>query len=64
MSGAEVREGARAELAGYWSRAMRRIWNQDVYVDMGPTVVEAGPLPDVDSALPRDWCAHSLVTGS
>ena len=43
---------------------MRRIWNQDVYVDMGLTVVEAGPLPDVDSALPRDWCAHSLVTGS
>jgi Nucleotidyltransferase domain len=40
VSAADVREGARAELAGYWSRALRKrnIWNQDVYVDLGLTV--------------------------
>jgi hypothetical protein len=32
-----VRAAARAELAGYWSRAVRRrrIWREDVYVDLG-----------------------------
>jgi Nucleotidyltransferase domain len=32
-----VKAAARAELAGYWSRAVRRrrIWRQDVYVDLG-----------------------------
>jgi hypothetical protein len=32
-----VRAAARVELAGYWSRAVRRrrIWRQDVYVDLG-----------------------------
>jgi hypothetical protein len=40
MSGDELRDGVRAELAGYWSRALRKraIWNQDVYVDLGLTV--------------------------
>jgi hypothetical protein len=40
MSMAQLRDGARAELAGYWSRALRKraIWNQDVYVDLGLTV--------------------------
>jgi hypothetical protein len=40
VSSAELREGARAELAGYWSQALRKraIWNQDVYVDLGLTV--------------------------
>lgn len=40
MTSAELREGARAEVAGYWSRALRKraIWNQDVYVDLGLTV--------------------------
>lgn len=32
-----VKDAARAELSGYWSRAVRRrrIWRQDVYVDLG-----------------------------
>ena len=40
MSSQELRDGARAELAGYWGRALRKraIWNQDVYVDLGLTV--------------------------
>jgi hypothetical protein len=40
MSRAELRDGVRDELAGYWSRALRKraIWNQDVYVDLGLTV--------------------------
>jgi hypothetical protein len=40
MSLAELRDGARAELAGYWSRALRKraIWLQDTYVDLGLTV--------------------------
>lgn len=40
VSSAELRDGARAELAGYWSRALRKraIWDQDVYVDLGLTV--------------------------
>lgn len=40
VSRTELREGARAELAGYWSRALRKraIWYQDVYVDLGLTV--------------------------
>lgn len=40
MSSGELRDGARAELAGYWSRAVRKrtIWLQDVYVDLGLTV--------------------------
>jgi hypothetical protein len=40
VSSEELRQGARGELAGYWSRALRKraIWNQDVYVDLGLTV--------------------------
>ena len=36
----ELREAARAELGGYWTRALRKraIWRQDVYVDLGLTV--------------------------
>jgi hypothetical protein len=36
----ELRDAARAELAGYWTRALRKrsIWLQDVYVDIGLTV--------------------------
>lgn len=42
----DVREAARAELAGYWSRAVRRraIWEQDVYVDQGVTAVARADL--------------------
>lgn len=37
----ELRDAARAELAGYWSRAVRKrsIWLQDVYVDISLTVL-------------------------
>lgn len=37
----ELRAAARAELAGYWTRAVRRrsIWLEDVYVDIGLTVL-------------------------
>jgi len=37
----ELRGAARAELAGYWSRAVRKrsIWLEDVYVDIGLTVL-------------------------
>lgn len=36
----ELRDAARAELSGYWARALRKqaIWSQDVYVDLGLTV--------------------------
>jgi hypothetical protein len=36
----QLREAARAELAGYWTRAVRKrsIWLEDVYVDIGLTV--------------------------
>lgn len=36
----DVRDAARAELGGYWTRALRKraIWRQDVYVDLGLTV--------------------------
>ena len=40
VSSEELRHGARAALAGYLSRALRKraLWNQDVYVDLGLTV--------------------------
>ena len=40
MSVDDLRDAARAELAGYWTRALRKraIWLQDVYVDLGLTV--------------------------
>jgi nucleotidyltransferase-like protein len=40
MGGAEFPDAARAELAGYWTRALRKraLWLQDVYVDLGLTV--------------------------
>ena len=40
VSSDELRRGARAELAGYWSRALRRraIWDEDIYVDLALTV--------------------------
>jgi len=40
MGSGELRDAARAELAGYWTRALRKraIWLQDVYVDLGLTV--------------------------
>lgn len=40
VSREELRDGARAELSGYWRRAVRKraIWRQDVYVDLGLTV--------------------------
>jgi hypothetical protein len=39
ISDAELKDAARAELAGYWTRALRKraIWRQDVYVDLGLT---------------------------
>jgi hypothetical protein len=41
MSKTDLRDAARAELAGYWRRALRKreIWLQDVYVDIGLTVL-------------------------
>jgi hypothetical protein len=40
MGHRELADAARAELAGYWTRAVRKraIWDQDVYVDLGLTV--------------------------
>ena len=40
MGESDLREAARAEIAGYWLHAVRRrgIWQQDVYVDLGLTV--------------------------
>jgi hypothetical protein len=40
MNDAELRDAAREQLAGYWTRALRKraIWNRDVYVDQGLTV--------------------------
>jgi Nucleotidyltransferase domain len=40
MAADDLRDAARAELAGYWTRALRRraIWLEDVYVDLGLTV--------------------------
>ena len=40
MTPDDVREAARSELTGYWSRALRKraIWRQDLYVDLGLTV--------------------------
>jgi predicted nucleotidyltransferase len=40
LSQGDLRDAARAELAGYWTRALRKraIWRQDVYVDLGLTV--------------------------
>jgi Nucleotidyltransferase domain len=39
MPDAAVREAARAELAGYWTTALRKrsIWLEDVYIDVGLT---------------------------
>ncbi len=39
MESGDLRDAARAELAGYWTRALRKraIWRQDVYVDIGLT---------------------------
>lgn len=45
MDAEALRDAARSELSGYWSRAVRRrrIWRQDVYVDLGLlTVARAG----------------------
>jgi predicted nucleotidyltransferase len=40
MGHEELCQAARAELAGYWTRALRQrnIWREDVYVDIGLTV--------------------------
>jgi Nucleotidyltransferase domain len=40
MSDVELRDAAREQLAGYWTRALRKraIWHRDVYVDLGLTV--------------------------
>jgi hypothetical protein len=40
MTVEELRDGVRDELAGYWSRALRKraIWNEDLCVDLGLTV--------------------------
>ncbi len=40
MGSGELRDAARAELAGYWTRVLRKraIWLQDVYVDRALTV--------------------------
>lgn len=40
ISAAELREGARAELSGYWAWALgkRALWQPDVYVDLGLTM--------------------------
>jgi len=42
----ELRAAARAELTGYWSAAVRKraIWTQDVYVDVGLTVLARADL--------------------
>jgi hypothetical protein len=40
MSDDELRDAAREQLAGYWTRALRKraIWQRDVYVDLSLTV--------------------------
>jgi hypothetical protein len=53
MSVADVRDAARSELSGYWTRALRRraIWQQDVYVDHGVTTVGRADLTIRDGRL-------------
>ena len=53
MSVADVRDAARSELNGYWTRALRRraIWQQDVYVDHGVTTVGRADLTIHDGRL-------------
>ena len=53
MSVADVRDAARSELSGYWTRALRRraIWQQDVYVDHGVTTVGRADLTIHDGRL-------------
>lgn len=40
MTTADLRDAARDELTGYWTRALRNrsVWRRDVYVDLGLTV--------------------------
>ena len=53
MSVADVRDAARSELSGYWTRALRRraIWQQDVDVDHGVTTVGRADLTIHDGRL-------------
>jgi hypothetical protein len=46
MSPDDIRRAALAELTGYWTTALRKrsIWQQDVYVDLGTTVVARADL--------------------
>ena len=62
MSPDALRDAARAELAGYWTRALRErsIWLQDEYVDIGLTVwaraeatIEDGSLITKSEAIER-----------
>jgi hypothetical protein len=41
MDAQAIQQAAREELAGYWTRALRkrRIWREDVYVDVGLTTI-------------------------
>jgi hypothetical protein len=53
MGSDDLRAAARAELRGYWTRAVRRrsIWQQDVYVDHGLTTVARADLTIRDGRL-------------
>jgi hypothetical protein len=53
MGADDLRAAARAELTGYWSRAVRKraIWEQDVYVDQGATTVARADLTILEGRL-------------
>lgn len=53
MSVEDVRDAARNELSGYWTRALgrRAIWQQDVYIDHGVTTVGRADLTIRDGRL-------------
>jgi hypothetical protein len=61
-----LREAARAELAGYWTRALRKrsIWLQDVYVDIGLTVWARADATIKDGTLITKTEAIARLAGS
>ncbi len=67
MTVTDVRDAARSELSGYWTRALRRraIWQQDVYVDHGVTTVGRADLTIRDGGLvtKTDAIAHLADLG-
>jgi hypothetical protein len=67
MSVTDVRDAARSELSGYWTRALRRraIWHQDVYVDQGVTTVGRADLTIREGRLvtKTDGIAHLADLG-